>query len=456
MRLTREVVTKAFNLGKYLPTLSAYDLAKILNVPVVVVLEVIEKNKNSFIFDQQKNIGHITAGNSSQTLGSNEVWAWYLKNKLGGNENRCLNLTDPTSITGKSNSRIRWSATFAQVVAAHATMDKDGIDVKEMVAKKYNDQLSKRVVPLGLADGQGQIPDKYLFGIIPTSEEIKNRSLCGIPIFSAEWAMEEMLSAADWSVVEFTPGHTWVKTVEMTAGLPTPEEIEGQRQEAANDGQAGSPAAEENGKRTVNRRTKAQLDEIRKGWVTELRSILPNKWGDITQILTLEKFVDAEKLYNELWKTAQTEVGPSVTAVAEIPGQQKLEGTVPPPPAKPVDLDKPMVVAPPSSPTSTRKGMTTVLNLGDKPEAEALKNVHDLKKDIIAKAGGVTPPPVAPPQPTMPPMASLPQTPSSIPAPVNPSMPASAPPVVKVNPAGASASAEDLLNNLLKSTGQIG
>lgn len=448
MKLTREVIQEAITLGKdSLPKFTAVELAVILNVPLIAVLKVIKANRKLFKFSSEKAIEGLDATNAIQTMNSNEVWSWYLKNRLGGDDKKCLPLSDQNRLNSVVNSRVKWEAAFSFSTATFASTEATGADVTERVKTVYSPDLAVRLMRLGTISGSGQIPDRYLFGVLVSEAEIAARRVCGLSLYTPEWAMEEMLTEIDWIVVETgpRPGGQWIDKSELPRGLPFPPndeskidnavEVTSKESENGTPGPLGDPvlvAAERAAlslgtEKKGNRRTKEQLDAERTRMNAELIALGMSP-GDSVACFNLEKFKEAEAFYEEAKAklvVAQKE-GPPI-AEPEAAVQHQLPGTQA---AQEILLTQPQ--PPLTVPESPKRGaMPTLADL------EKVSSVRDIKADIAAKAG-MTPPLVAP-VPTPPPVAAVQAAPTV----------AQTPP-----PAGQAASAEDLLSSLLRSTGQ--
>ena len=465
MKLTRELVQEAISLGyQNLPQFSAIELALVLGVPVKAVLKCIQANKKVFKMDAEKTIIGLDASNALQTMNSNEVWNWYLTNCLGGDAKQCLPLSDQNRLNGTvSNSRVKWEIQFVHVAATFASNDKTGEDVKERVRQDYSEAISSRLVRLGTIGGQGQIPDRFLFGVQVTDEELKARKLAGRHLYSPDWAMEAMLTHIDWVTIDVgpKPGAEWIAKDEMTRGLPVPDGLGlseealarekaqddanlGRTQEQLNESAIAAslsmgktpiipvPAETDTGKK-INRRTKEQLNAERDRMYADLRAHGVEE-ETAAKVKALDKFTEAEAHY----KSVVAEFSGAAAPPVANPDQQELPGTAEARQAPQVDTSKPMVIAP--AETHARTSMPTLANL---------ETVSDIKADIRAKAGGVQPQVVAP----------VAVAPAAQAVAMAPSIPLAAPPIAVAPVAapvasGASVSAEDLLNSLLKQTGQ--
>jgi hypothetical protein len=460
MKLTREVISEAINLGKdFLPNFTATELAKVLNVPLIAVLKCIQANRKVFRFSPDKRIEGLDATSAIQTMNSNEVWNWYLTKRLGGDANRCMPLSDQNRLNASVNSRVKWEQQFGLVTCTFASLEASGADVAARVSTVYGADISARLTRLGTVNGSGQIPDRYLFGVIITEAETAARKVGSIALYSPEWAMEEMLTEIDWVVIETgpRPGAQWIPKDEMPLTAPPPETEETpQKPEddsavlaqaaAAKAAAAAAPNQPSNDKK-INRRTKEQLDAERFRMNSHLIE-LGVEPAVAVQCLNIEKFKEAEEHYKtvlaSLSKVASAPPAAVPVAAPEAPKQQELPGTTEARNAPP-QPEGPMVVTPPApaAATHTRQSMPTLASL---------EGVADLKADIRAKAGGVAPQPITTPAAPPPMAAAVAQAPTVPQFP--PSLPAAAPPVAAPVAPGASTSAEDLLNSLLKTTGQ--
>jgi len=470
MKLTREVVSEAINLGKdFLPNFTAVEMAKILNVPLIAALKCIQANKKVFRFNADKRIEGLDATNAIQTMNSNEVWNWYLTKRLGGDANRCMPLSDQNRLNASVNSRVKWELQFGLVACTFASNEASGTDVAARVKTVYGADIAARLVRLGTVNGSGQIPDRYLFGVIVAEAEIAARKVGNISLYSAEWAMEEMLTEIDWVTIETgpRPGAQWIPRDEMIGGVPeiglTAEDL---AKEKAQDAVAlgdrmtdsaiaasqsmgkkpdlgSDPPAADTGKK-INRRTKEQLDAERSKMNSHLMELGVSP-ADAVKVFNIEKFKEAEDFYKETLASLTKVASPPAAvpvAAPEVPVQQELPGTAEARNAPP-QPETPLVVQQPPAQHHRQTAMPTLANL---------EGVADLKADIRAKAGGVAPQPIAAPAISPPLAAAVAQAPTVPQFP--PSLPAAAPPVAAPVPPGASTSAEDLLNSLLKTTGQ--
>jgi hypothetical protein len=455
MKLTREVVQEAISLGKdFIPNFTVVELARILNVPLLTILKCVRANQKVFRFaDPGRIIQGLDATNAIQTMNSNEVWSWYLKKRLDGDANRCMTLSDQNRLNASVNSRVKWEASFGFVTATFATNELTGSDVRERVNGVYGEAVAKRLVRLGTVSGSGQIPDRYLYGVIVTEDELKARKVCGLLLYSPEWAMEEMLTEVDWTVIDTgpRPGVQWIKSEMVIRGDPIdpPEgdephgvDLGGANEadaavlvQAAKAKAAAAAAPSQPGSdKKINRRTKEQLDAERARWNRELLDLGASP-ADAVKCFNLEKFKEAEEFYKT---TKASLTKPPAAPTPDHPGQQELPGTAEARTAPP-QPETPLVVQPPPS----HPRMPTLADLENVPPT-----VKDLKADIAAKAGMAPP---ANPGPAATPAAAVAQAPS---IPLAPPMPPPIAPPGTPPPAGASASAEALLDSLLKSTGQ--
>jgi hypothetical protein len=455
MKLTREVISEALSLGKgVMPKMSAVELAQILDVSLWDMLKSIQANFKNFRFDAEKNITGLDATGSVQTMNSTEVWTWYLKNRLGGVAERCLPLSDQNRLNASVNSRVKWEANFGLATCTFASLEKSGTDVTKRVTENYGNGVASRVTFLGTISGSGQIPDRYLFGVILTEDEIKARRICNIPLYSPDWAMEEMLAQIDWVVIDTKPvilaNPRLVRTPDLITedAQPTMTVDETAQEAILAAGKIGlTPAALEQEKAQdeqamgskKGRRTKEQLDEAREKMNADLmaRGVSP---ADAVKCFNIESFTEAEKYYKSVLKSLQvseTPVAPPASAppvveerVIDHPAQTVM-------PEVAAIKPNPLNLETPPAPAHHRQSAM--------PTIAGLEGVADLKADIRAKAGGVAPQPMAQ-TPVAPPVAAA--------VAAAPSIPLAPPPVAAAVPAGASSSAEDLLNSLLKTTGQ--
>jgi hypothetical protein len=259
-----------------------------------------------------------------------------------------------------------------------------------------------------------------------------------------------MLTEIDWVTIETgpRPGAQWIPTEQMPLSAPPTAEVQRVDAGNANEGDAAilvqaavakaAAAAAPNQpetERKVNRRTKEQLDAERFRMNSHLIE-LGVEPAVAVQCLNIEKFKEAEDHYKtvlaSLSKVASAPPAAVPVAAPEVPVQQELPGTTEARNAPP-QSEAPMVIQPPVQ-HHRQSAMPTLASL---------EGVKDLKADIAAKAG-MSQPPAVPNQPVAPPVAP------SFP----PSLPPASPPVAAPVPPGASTSAEDLLNSLLKTTGQ--
>lgn len=466
MKITREAVQEAITLTSgVLPRTTAIELAQVIGVPLHAMLKSIQANRKLFKLDAEKNIVGLDATGSVQTMNSTEVWAWYVKNRLQGKAERCLPLSDQSRLNGSVNSRVKWETNFGLVTATFATNEATGSDVHDRVSAVYSPEIAKRLVRLGTVSGAGQIPDRYLYGVMVTEAEIKDRRICGLSLYSPEWAMEEMLTEVDWIVIDTgpRPGAQWIPRDKLIEGDPIDGEGEGegaaggegQPDDAAVLAQAAkakaAAAAAPGSDKKINRRTKEQLDAERSRWNAELIALGASP-ADAVKCFNIEKFKEAEEFYKTTKASfTKVAVSPAVEAqTPQVPGQQELPGTAearnaPPQPQTPLAVQPPVQQPAPVQPP-VHPRMPTLADLESVPPP----SVKDLKADIAAKAGMAPP---ANPGPAATPAAAVAQAPG---IPLAPPMPPPIAPPAQPPPAGASASAEDLLNSLLKSTGQTG
>lgn len=464
MKLTRETVSEAIALGKdILPNFTALELAQVLNVPLIAVLKCIKANQKVFRLSETKTILGLDASSAIQTMNSNEVWNWYLKHRLGGEANRCLPLSDQNRLNASVNSRVKWEVNFGFVTATFASMEKSGTDVGNRVNTVYGADIATRLVRLGTVNGSGQIPDRYLFGVVVSEAEIAARKIGVISLYSPEWAMEEMLTEVDWTVIETgpKPGVQWIPKDEMTRGMSeigmSADDIAREKEQderamgrmtesaiAASESMVEKPAETRiAADRKGGRRTKEQLDVERHRMNSHLIEIGIDP-ATAVQCLNIEKFKDAEDHYKSVLASVTKEtVATSATVPISAPEtgeQQELPGTAearnaPPQPETPLTIQQPVLA---------HRRQSAMLTLA------SLEDVAGIKADIRAKANSASPQTIAPT--TQPPIAeAIAQAPGLplAPPPITPSIA----PVTPVA-AGGSASAEDLLNSLLKTTGQ--
>ena len=455
MKLTRQLVGEAVELTAFLPRRSAIELSKVLGVSLADTLRCIAANKQHFVFDANKDITKLEIRPNLVQTGSDAIWSWFLENRLHGDPNRCLTLNTRSTLASRSASRIRWEQEFNNAVLTFVTSDKTGSDVRERVASHNGKDLEARVRLLGTINGNGRELDRFIYGILVTTEEIEARKVGSYLIYDPQWAMEEMVEGGGWveidaTAIGVTPHHTMSVSMDVTtdadaaveaAVIKERQRLAAEALAAASDavpeanGQQSSPVE---GGRKINRRTKEQLQEARQEMNTKLLAAGVSP-ADAVKVFNIDKFTEAEAFFKE----TMASLSKVEAKVEDHPNQQHLDGTVPPPQAKPVDTSVPMVVAetpaPPAivQPPVERK----ITSINDIPSAPTVPTVQSLKAEIRETAGMSAPAPIAAPPVTPPVVAS------------HPPIIAAAPPIAAV-PAGASADAAALLDGLLKATGQ--
>lgn len=473
MKITRETIIEAIRLGKdILPKFTAFEMARVIGVPVKHLLKAIQANLKNFKFDSEKNIIGLDNSSRIQNINSNEVWTWYLTNRLNGKSNACLTVSDQQRLMASLNSRIKWELNFGLVTATFASQEISGTDVRNRIVSDYSPTLAARLIKLGTVSGSGQVPDRYVFGIILTEEEISNRKIEHLPLYLPDWAMEEMMNEVDWVDVE-VPDIYEVTTLPIppggTAGPSAPGEPSpppsSQRQPSGGStdtdqrvlaGAGGSkppiPGAVQRA-----RRTKEQIDADLKKMVDDLVSRSMFTQEEIDTVAKAEKISDAEKAYKGLIAKADA-IEAKEREKSGLPGQQSFlkEDTAPSstPPATPSLASTMVEIFKPAESQQTQQHVPPAINSApaslpssrpSMPRLSDLEGVSDIKASIRKDAGDVPPPPPVQTNPVTPPIHTTGQL-ALQPAPV----------VNNPPPAGASASAEDLLNSLLKQTGQVG
>jgi hypothetical protein len=456
MKITRESIVESIKLSKdVLPKFTAFEMARVIGVPVKYLLKAIQANHKNFKFDAEKNIISLDNTSRVQNINSNEVWGWYLKNKLEGNDKGCLMVSDQQRLMASLNARVKWDCSFGLVTATFATLELSGTDVKNRVVKDYDADIAGRLIKLGTIGGAGQVPDRYVFGVILAEAEIAARQLGSFPLYSTDWAMEMMMDAVDWIDIEVPDIYEVTSLPFSNNGQPaTPPSLGSPAQTAGVTTDTkqiltgvGSSKPPISGTVQRGRRTKEQIDADLKKMVDELNSRSMFTPEQIETVTGAKNITDAEKAYKALIAESDAVIAKENASK----GQQSLfkEGGVPinGPTAQP---QEPVVVFKPAEPTTSHQHVPPPLHSApatlpstrvSMPKLEDLEKVSDIKAAIRSDAGMPVPPSVST-NPVVPPVVAQ----SSV---------QQAPPVSNPPPAGASASAEDLLNGLLKATGQL-
>ncbi len=265
--------------------------------------------------------------------------------------------------------------------------------------------------------------------------------------------MEEMMGEADWVDVEVPdlyevtslpfsnnpPGGHQPQPFEPGRGLP-PNETD---QKLLTNLGGNKPVVETP---TRTRRTKEKIQADLKAMVDEITGYGMFSQEEIDTVAKAEKIVDAEKAYENLKAQAAAVLAKEAKATQQANGHfltpmDDSKSTSSPEPVGKGEIFVPDVTAKTGSqhvPPSLNSAPAARVSM---PRLEDLEKITDIKASIRQDAGMPTPPSVST-SPVAPPVVA------------QMGFQHTAPPVSNPPPAGASASAEDLLNNLLKATGQ--
>ncbi len=455
-QLAHESIIEAIKLSKdVLPKFTAFEMARVMGVPVKYLLRSIQANFKNFKFDIEKNITGLDSTNQLQNINSNEVWGWYLKNVIDGKPEACLTINDQTRLMAALNARLKWDLQFGLVTATFASQELSGTDVRNRVASVYSSEIAQRLVKLCTVSGSGQIPDRYVFGVILTEDEIAARKLGSFPLYSPEWAMEMMMGEVDWVDVE-VPDIYEVTTLPFSNNQPgghTPQPAEPGRGSPPSDTDEKILAGAGGSKPPIPgvvqraRRTREQIDADLKKMVDDLSGRGMFAQDEIDSVAKAKTIGAAELAYKGLIANAEAVLAKEAKAT-----DQQLGGTF----STPMDDSKPTrsiePVAPgekfiPNVAAQTQQHVPPALNSAPAPRVTMpklsdLEKVPNIKESIREDAGMPAPPATSTAAPVAPPiMAQM-------------GFQHQVPPVANPPAAGASASAEDLLNSLLKATGQ--
>lgn len=262
------------------------------------------------------------------------------------------------------------------------------------------------------------------------------------------------MDEVDWVEVDVPDLHE-VKTVPYTVNVQTKHEPAERQAAATIDPRtaekilagAGGSKPPVPGIETRTRRTKEKIADDLKAMVNDLISRSLFTQEEIDTVAKAEKITDAEKAYKVMVAHAEN----IERAEKGLPGQQQIQLTDPAT-DKPVDevksapvepaqvftpvVEKTMQFVPPSlNSAPTRPTM---------PKLSDLEGVPSIKASIRADAGAPPPPSVSTAPTAVQPVAQM-------------GFQHQAPPIAHTPPpAGASVSAENLLNDLLRATGQVG
>ena len=397
MRLTREVVDNAIKLGNdILPKFTVMELAQILDVPLSVMARCVQMNRKLFTIASNGALEPLKR-NGTMMMTSGEIWAWYVKNKLKGDEKACFPVqSDQRLVADLSNAKVKIEKPFNYAICTFLSLDKTGSESTEKV-KAINEALVSRVVKLARLEGNGQVADRFVFGIILTDAEVAARVCVGVPLYQADWAMEEIQKGTDeWKTISDIPlaNPRWVAGDEVF----TEDFIK--REKQMDDAQLGTTAAaiattqekmtesaiaasESMQEQKRGRRTNEQIRAERKRMFDEI--VAGGFAEEVAKpILELEKFAEAEKVYRMMLKSLG-ETPPTPT----IPGQQVL--------AEVADMKGPT--------DEKRSSMKTLADL-EAMEKTTKPTIQDIKTDIRNKAGGAAPAAIEPPKP-QPPMMGV-------------------------------------------------
>lgn len=199
MNLSFESVQKALKLGKeFLPRVGAFELAEILGITKAQMFALIEANRSVFDVDETKNI-NVTENKENIFATTEESFAFFLHERCGDNKELVAVVQTKKGITSNVLSPIHWSTDFEYAFYVRMDPDKNGESSKKSIAAAEGKEMGDRAVCLGRVSPGGTTPDKWIYGVLPTQEEVASRKINGKFMYFHRWVQDDA-NAVKWVI----------------------------------------------------------------------------------------------------------------------------------------------------------------------------------------------------------------------------------------------------------------
>src|SRR5271157_4268340 len=167
MNLTQKSVSEAVDFGNaYLPkgSLTLIKLADLLGVSLPVMVLCFKKNIKLFNMNMSdRTITGIKAVENQ--MNSQEIWNWFVINKLNGDSNKCFPVTTQWKLN-TSLAKTKIDKPFSYAICVFMTPDKTGSEAEDKIKEMGQADLAKRLEKLATIEGNGQALDRFIYGVI--------------------------------------------------------------------------------------------------------------------------------------------------------------------------------------------------------------------------------------------------------------------------------------------------